>query len=419
MPGRPDAVNVPNALLSDARWRMPSPNRPDAHMSRAELADAVNVALDHLYPGRRAAAHYVDHLWVGKLERGEHRWPSAERRAALRRVFNAATDDALGLGRAHRATQPPPERIDDTAGRPDTSGESIRDLPDAVDAWLHELEDLASMEEPQASITIRNRVHRRLDLLEELERGAAASPWATIDARWSEFMSWIADNNGDPDGAYWLSRSHRRASDAADHALIAYTLMRQSQRALDDGDVRAAIELSRSSLTQAPVPTRTRVLCLARMAEGLATAGDDDAFIAMSEARRELGGAGTEANDTFARHCDLRYVTAVDARCRQLMGDLVTAAEILEALLADDRATSPIDTGIWHARLGECHVPGAPEQAAQHGLRALQLARTSGSYRVVRATLPLAVGLRRHSGLPDVRSFLDAYRDAVTSRVTR
>jgi hypothetical protein len=66
-------------------------------MSRTELADAVNAALDILYPGRVLPTQYVDRRWVGKLERGEHQWPSAELRAALRQVTGAFSDSQLGL----------------------------------------------------------------------------------------------------------------------------------------------------------------------------------------------------------------------------------------------------------------------------------------------------------------------------------
>ena len=75
----------------------------------------------------------------------------------------------------------------------------------------------------------------------------------------------------------------------------------------------------------------------------------------------------------------------------------------------------PIDAGIWHARLGECCLFGDPERAATHGLRALQMAHESGSYRIIRAAQPLVVGLRRHQGLATVRAFADAHRFAVTS----
>ena len=97
MPRRPDAVITPNPTLREARERTPSPWRAGQAMSRTELADAVNAALDQLYPGRDLTAHYVDSRWIGKLERGEHRWPSDERRAALRHALGAATDTELGL----------------------------------------------------------------------------------------------------------------------------------------------------------------------------------------------------------------------------------------------------------------------------------------------------------------------------------
>ncbi|MEU7909318.1 SAM-dependent methyltransferase [Actinoplanes sp. NPDC049118] len=65
-------------------------------MSRGELADAVNAALDRLYPGQSSDLH-VDYRWIGKLERGEHRWPCEERRAALKDVLDAGSDAELGL----------------------------------------------------------------------------------------------------------------------------------------------------------------------------------------------------------------------------------------------------------------------------------------------------------------------------------
>ncbi|BCJ58186.1 hypothetical protein Jiend_16080 [Micromonospora endophytica] len=84
-------------------------------MSRAEVADVVNAALDRLYPGRDLVAHYVDHRWVGKLERGEHRWPSEQRRAALRRALGATTDADLGLYSPRRT--PPGGPVPDAVSR--------------------------------------------------------------------------------------------------------------------------------------------------------------------------------------------------------------------------------------------------------------------------------------------------------------
>ena len=75
-------------------------------MSRGELADAVNAALDRLYPGHSSDLH-VDYRWIGKLERGEHRWPCEERRAALMDVLGAASEAELGLYNPRRADEAP------------------------------------------------------------------------------------------------------------------------------------------------------------------------------------------------------------------------------------------------------------------------------------------------------------------------
>ena len=113
MPRHPDTVITPNTVLSAARERMPSPRRAGQCMSRSELADAVNTALDQLYPDRNLTAHYVDARWIGKLERGEHRWPSDERRTALRHALGAVTDAELGLYIPRRTDGPSNRRPGD------------------------------------------------------------------------------------------------------------------------------------------------------------------------------------------------------------------------------------------------------------------------------------------------------------------
>ncbi|MGC4854397.1 hypothetical protein ACLQ24_13605 [Micromonospora sp. DT4] len=68
-------------------------------MSRSELVDAINARLRDHAPGRNQAAIAVDVRWLAKLERGEVRWPSEERRTALRHVLDATTDEDLGVHR--------------------------------------------------------------------------------------------------------------------------------------------------------------------------------------------------------------------------------------------------------------------------------------------------------------------------------
>ena len=62
-------------------------------MSRQELADAVNACLARKDPTEAT----LDANHIGKLERGEHRWPNDLRREAFRHVLQAATDAELGF----------------------------------------------------------------------------------------------------------------------------------------------------------------------------------------------------------------------------------------------------------------------------------------------------------------------------------
>lgn len=81
----------PNTRLRDARLRLRSPS--GRAMSRQELAEAVNGYLWNTH-SRRAA---LDGNYVGKLERGRHRWPQAIYREAFRAVLGAGTDAEIGF----------------------------------------------------------------------------------------------------------------------------------------------------------------------------------------------------------------------------------------------------------------------------------------------------------------------------------
>lgn len=86
-------------------------------MSRQELAEAVNTYLWERHRRRSA----VDGSYLGKLERGEHRWPQELYREALRAVLQVEADAEIGfyINRAD-ATVP--------AGEPATSANQLTEL---------------------------------------------------------------------------------------------------------------------------------------------------------------------------------------------------------------------------------------------------------------------------------------------------
>jgi transcriptional regulator with XRE-family HTH domain len=95
-----------NDLLRRARLMQRSPSGSGLAMSRQELTEAVNA---HVYAasGRTVA---LDCNHVGKMERGEIRWPSPRYRAALCAVLGADRSADLGFYVTREGVDPdPPE----------------------------------------------------------------------------------------------------------------------------------------------------------------------------------------------------------------------------------------------------------------------------------------------------------------------
>lgn len=71
-------------------------------MSRQEVAEAVNA---WIWEHQKRRTH-LDGAYIGKLERGEVRWPLTHVRAGLRGVFGADNDASIGLYVVYGAGRP-------------------------------------------------------------------------------------------------------------------------------------------------------------------------------------------------------------------------------------------------------------------------------------------------------------------------
>jgi transcriptional regulator with XRE-family HTH domain len=97
-----------NDQLRAARERTASPNHPGEGVSRQELAELVNA---YIWENHRKRVE-LDANYIGKLERGDIRWPSQLYREALRSVLNVSTDAALGLVNPRRPVVQRPLDLD-------------------------------------------------------------------------------------------------------------------------------------------------------------------------------------------------------------------------------------------------------------------------------------------------------------------
>lgn len=141
-----------NDQLRKARLRLPSPSGSGRSMSRRELADLVNDYLWKAY-GRRSA---IDADYVGKLERGDHRWPQDQYRAAFRSTLEAESDAELGFF----VTRPMPSAMM-PLGRPVSSGETESGSSSATPNGLA---DAAKSDDPHVAaedvIDVLGRIQR-------------------------------------------------------------------------------------------------------------------------------------------------------------------------------------------------------------------------------------------------------------------
>jgi hypothetical protein len=87
-------VQSPNLLFRQARERLPSPSRPGECMSRSELAKIAN---EELYPPERRRFSPVNANYVGKLERGEIRWPQPRYQDAFRKALQVGPEADIGF----------------------------------------------------------------------------------------------------------------------------------------------------------------------------------------------------------------------------------------------------------------------------------------------------------------------------------
>ncbi len=92
-------------------------------------------------------------------------------------------------------------------------------------------------------------------------------------------------------------------------------------------------------------------------------------------------------------------------RPAQAVAVLETAAESLPAVYRRDRGVAFGSQAIAFAAMGE------PAEAARAGMSALEIARDSGSRRILRAIMPLSAALAPHSELDDVAVFRAALAD--------
>jgi site-specific DNA recombinase len=223
--------------------------------------------------------------------------------------------------------------------------------------------------------------------------GQAAAGFLTAQARWLEFGSWIADNQGDRVKAtVMLKQAGGLAEQARDTVFGAYVVMRRAQRAHEEDQPKVCLDLV-DSVAVTSQPPRIRALLATRAAQAYAALGDGPAMRRLLK-RAFLDACRDSAPDKvdleLASHSTPSYVLAHEGICLLTLGEPNGAASVLETVLQDWPASQRLDEGLIRAHLALAQAKtGALDESVDQARQALTLGLETGSERTLRGLVDI------------------------------
>jgi hypothetical protein len=146
----------PNELLTQARLATPSASGSGQPMSRQELAEAASRYLDKP----------IDAKYIGRLERGDYRWPNSHHRQAIRRVLRSSSDAELGFYVSRS------QRRDVLTS--DSRDEAIPSLPGPTSVAWHRCDAVDTVDD------VKRRAALTLPALSMVAAVLPAQPWSRL-----------------------------------------------------------------------------------------------------------------------------------------------------------------------------------------------------------------------------------------------
>jgi tetratricopeptide (TPR) repeat protein len=401
VPRHPDTVVAPNTALRYARERRPSPRRIGQYMSRSELADAVNAALDSLFSPRDLQAEYVDFRWIGKLERGEHRWPSAERRAALRYVLGATEDADLDLYSPRRSGAA-------------VAGPSVGSWDETIHHLRLRWRLLVQTDKLFGPRYALIGVTEQLTLVDRLlfdVPDSFRSCLIRVAAQYAESAAWLNQQLDECATAqHWTAKSLGWAAQSLDPTMTAWARYRSSQHWLLNGQPRQAVERAASSLTlDSKLPGPMRAALRVQSAHAIAaTGGHREAMGLLDEAHRwATDRSHGKPEGDHGSYCTSGYIEVHRGTCLRLAQRPDEAIAVLNAALLSIPSLHRQDFASALLSKAAAHLAARqPDLAAATAREALPIARQAGSRRILHRIGEIGTAVSEHRHLAHVDALL-------------
>jgi transcriptional regulator with XRE-family HTH domain len=309
--------------------------------------------------------------------------PSVVCERALQRHGRASTRDrglgsAIGLPGSAAAQPGKPAAVD----------------PELVTHWLElkgVLTDHDQLFGPHQVFSIARRGIGIIGRHRQAARGWVRTDLMRVESRWEMLVAWLEDDAGDPKAAASMDRARALATEADDELMVAYVLVRQSERASRLGKPRQAVGLAQAARRQRSMTPEVRALAALYEALGHARGGETAACQADLWAAYEIvdqqpdGGVIDSGFEGLGRHYATRItVLAGESRCWRWLGQPRKAVDAAEGALACWPVIRRRGRGLQRAGLAvACAAAGEPDRAAREGLHAFRVARATGSERTM------------------------------------
>jgi len=369
------------------------------HMSQAAVWRMENgrqrVTIDEIAQIAQALGVSVTLRWEAEHEAGEDMDPLSRRS-----LLGAGAGAALSLG---ATTSPAPA--------------AARDVdPELVEHWMQLMRLFELHDGVFGSRTVIDTVRheqRQIARHRAVARGDLRATLLRVEARWSNFASWLYSEMGDREARDAAARRTLDLAHEADYPdAAAYTFQKRARWAIMDNDPRCAVALAARALDVHHATTEVRALCTLAAAQASALAGSGPASADRLREAETLLYADHNGRDELGAvvgcECEPHYVAADTARCR-LWLEPAAAVTAYENVLRGWPYKHLRDGAVEQSRFAlACAAANEPERAAAEGMKALDIAQTTRSNLTLRELKRLDHRLTA-CDLPQAADFREAF----------
>jgi hypothetical protein len=242
-----------------------------------------------------------------------------------------------------------------------------------------------------------------IDALLRVAREPIRNAVLGLGAMYAESAAWLHEDSGDTTEArYWTRRSTEWAIEANNRQMISWALFRRSQQVAVGGEAAQVAGLAVAARREgADLPRPMRAAILQQEAHAYAMDGDEASCHRALDGALDLATAADDPGDASAGHgsfCTAAYLEVQRGVCWLRLGKPARAIPVLgaavEALPPAYRRDRGVALSYQAAAFAAEHEPSAAADAA---LQALEIARGSGSGRILEMIVQAADRLVSHS----------------------